>query len=382
MHKSAAFALLCAATAAPFASCFSATRCVGIAARRCTAEPCLRRPKCYSALSLPALSRNTKPRQSALSFRCSVDVEPAKANDLIALKVSDDAPGQSGTISPRQAREQLEMLAAEGRWEKAAVLQVLNSMHGNEGHSTRPLFNSSTILFRRTTANEIQMLTRGTIKPGTLDLNGDDDMEVLNQAFYATLFSAMFLSTVAATVIPDVPDLPFLRDSVLRFVVTFGIGALPFAFLGAGLSVPGLLQAALIQVRRLISEEFRQRLVVHEAGHLLVGYCMGLPVADYKANDPILNACQFFGLSFFLAPSFLLLPSCTFVAQTHLFHVFFPPASLFVSVHGEKEFFGNCSHGMPLFPAASHAFLCAAFPVRMHLVFGFNAPLQWSRGGE
>ena len=88
--------------------------------------------------------------------------------------------------------------------------------------------------------------------------------------------------------------MPFLRDSVLRYFFTFGIGALPFAFLGAGLSVPGLLQAALIQIRRLISEEFRHRLVVHEAGHLLVGYCMGLPVADYKANDPILNACQFF----------------------------------------------------------------------------------------
>jgi len=27
---------------------------------------------------------------------------------------------------------------------------------------------------------------------------------------------------------------------------------------------------------------------------LLVGYCMGLPVEYYKANDPILNACQFF----------------------------------------------------------------------------------------
>ena len=105
---------------------------------------------------------------------------------------------------------------------------------------------------------------------------------------------AQALSTVAAVVIPDVPDMPFLRDSVLRYFFTFGIGALPFAFLGAGLSVPGLLQAALIQVRRLLSEEFRHRLVVHEAGHLLVGYCMGLPVADYKANDPILNACQFF----------------------------------------------------------------------------------------
>ncbi len=41
-----------------------------------------------------------------------------------------------------------------------------------------------------------------------------------------------------------------------------------------------------------MSAEFRERLVVHEAGHLLVGYCMGLPVAGYQANDSILNAVQ------------------------------------------------------------------------------------------
>ena len=65
----------------------------------------------------------------------------------------------------------------------------------------------------------------------------------------------MALSTVAATAIPDVPNLPFLRDSVLRFVMTIGIGGLPFAFLGAGLSVPGLLQAALIQVMLLFDPD-------------------------------------------------------------------------------------------------------------------------------
>jgi len=250
-----------------------------------------------------------------------------------------------GAISPQQARRELEELARDGRWEKEEVVGVLQKMQARG--EVKPLFNSSAILFRRTTANEIQMLTRGTIKPGTIDLNGDDDMEVLNQvgylsldaflcatlyarartpahtpvharsharthasthmrshrhrttlvrsytwrrtltralplplgmqAFYATLFSSMFLSTVAATLIPDVPDLPFLRDSVLRFVVTFGIGAVPFAFLGAGLSVPGLLQAGLIQVRRLINDEFRQRLIVHEAGHLLVGESDNIP---------------------------------------------------------------------------------------------------------
>ena len=59
-----------------------------------------------------------------------------------------------------------------------------------------------------------------------------------------------------------------------------------------GLSIPGLLQAAIIQARRLVSSEFRDRLARHEAGHFLVGYCLGLPIRDYKADDAILNAVQ------------------------------------------------------------------------------------------
>jgi hypothetical protein len=44
----------------------------------------------------------------------------------------------------------------------------------------------------------------------------------------------------------------------------------------------------------LIAGEFRDRLARHEAGHFLVGYCLGLPIEGYRANDAILNAVQFF----------------------------------------------------------------------------------------
>ena len=74
---------------------------------------------------------------------------------------------------------ELEALQRADLWQKAEVVKVLNGMQGVDGKAT--LFNSSTIMFRRITQNEIQMLTRGVIKPATLDLNGDDDMEVLNQ---------------------------------------------------------------------------------------------------------------------------------------------------------------------------------------------------------
>ncbi len=41
----------------------------------------------------------------------------------------------------------------------------------------------------------------------------------------------MFLSTVAASVIPDMPGLPFFRNEILRYVTTFAIGSLPFGAL-------------------------------------------------------------------------------------------------------------------------------------------------------
>jgi len=196
------------------------------------------------------------------------------------------------SLSPSQVKEELQFLAQNSeRWNKEEVTAVLNRMK-DSGKKVK--WDSVPVLYRRSTLSELRMLTRGTIKEDTIDLNGEDDMEVLNISFYATLISSMFLSTVAACVVPDVPDLAFFRGEILRYALTFGIGSAPFAFLGLGLSVPGLLQAALIQGRRLVSKEFRQRLVYHEAGHLLVGYCMGIPVAEYQANDAILNAVQFF----------------------------------------------------------------------------------------
>ena len=52
-------------------------------------------------------------------------------------------------------------------------------------------------------------------------------------------------------------------------------------------------QAGLIQARRALSPEYSERLVRHEAGHLLVGYAMGLPVDAYRADDPVRFAVQF-----------------------------------------------------------------------------------------
>ena len=108
---------------------------------------------------------DARKRPTPILLRCATDV------------VAHVALSEART--PAQARVELEALQRADLWQKAEVVKVLNGMQGVDGKAT--LFNSSTIMFRRITQNEIQMLTRGVIKPDTLDLNGDDDMEVLNQ---------------------------------------------------------------------------------------------------------------------------------------------------------------------------------------------------------
>jgi len=52
------------------------------------------------------------------------------------------------TLLPAQARQMLEQLVKDDKWEKNAVVEVLNAMQGEKG--TGAMFNSSAILFRRT----------------------------------------------------------------------------------------------------------------------------------------------------------------------------------------------------------------------------------------
>jgi len=214
------------------------------------------------------------------------------ARSSAAPRVAEEKSLEDGApkMSPREAMAQLAALQTADEWERDSVKEILDGMAGADGR--KPLWGSVPVLFRKVSVQEVRMLTRGVIKDGALDLEGDDDMEMLNVSFFSTLFSAMFFSTVAATVIPNV-DMPFMRDGVLRYVMTIGIGGIPFAFLGLGLSIPGLLQALLIQCRRVVSGEYRERLVRHEASHLLVGYLLGLPVAGYSTNA-VLNAVQLF----------------------------------------------------------------------------------------
>ena len=73
------------------------------------------------------------------SLRCAVETSTSRMK-------GDECDRK--TLLPAQARQMLEQLVKDDKWEKNAVVEVLNAMQGEKG--TGAMFNSSAILFRRT----------------------------------------------------------------------------------------------------------------------------------------------------------------------------------------------------------------------------------------
>ncbi|KAA8494819.1 hypothetical protein FVE85_3060 [Porphyridium purpureum] len=146
-------------------------------------------------------------------------------------------------------------------------------------------YGSAQTLARPISFQEMQLLTRRKVTPKTLDFKGEGDKSAITVSFFAVLALSISSALAIEQYLPG-PD-------VVRYAAAFSVGGLPYVFLLFGISVPDLLQFALILARRTFSKEFRTRLAAHEAGHFLVGYLLGVPVREYKA-DAVMNAVQFY----------------------------------------------------------------------------------------
>lgn len=107
--------------------------------------------------------------------------------------------------------------------------------------------------------------------------------------------AALVLGVAALTSVLALATAAGGGNDTVRYALTLGLVLAPFGLTVFGLGNPDALQGLLIDAQRKLVPGFSERLVRHEAGHLLTGYLLGLPVADYSA-DSVANAVSFLPL--------------------------------------------------------------------------------------
>ena len=154
------------------------------------------------------------------------------------------------------------------------------------------LWNSARVLGgdRRVTKIELKMKTR--IAGNVRSKIGSGSREVTDR-FEAGLGVVLIMSTaLALTAQASLPS----SLGLVRFLIVLALVFAPYGFLVLGLNLPQELNRNLVAIQRYFVPTFRRRQVIHEAGHFLVGYLLGVPIADYSVNSAV-NAVQFFPLA-------------------------------------------------------------------------------------
>jgi hypothetical protein len=83
---------------------------------------------------------------------------------------------------------------------------------------------------------------------------------------------------------------------IIRFLVVWLLTFTPLALVGYGLKDADGLSTLLVQLQRQLLPRYRQRMIQHEAGHMLMAHLLGYPVAGYEANA-VKNAVSFYPLA-------------------------------------------------------------------------------------
>jgi len=162
--------------------------------------------------------------------------------------------------------------------------------------TTTALYNSLTIPNGATekTISDADLAVQTNIRNGKykvtqlIETNGDRDADRAS-AFLFGLFVSSSGSAIAANQALPGPE-------IFRFMVVWLLSFAPFAFVGAGISTPDLVQSLLVNVQRAVFPSYRRRMVKHEAGHFLMGHLLGMPIQGYKANA-VKNAVEFYPLA-------------------------------------------------------------------------------------
>lgn len=90
----------------------------------------------------------------------------------------------------------------------------------------------------------------------------------------AFLFTVVGVCSVAAVLLGQLPG-------DWGFFSSYLTGAIVLVVLAVGSTAPGLLQVFIDKFSQVFPD-YRERVVAHEAAHLLIGYLMGVPVTSYN----------------------------------------------------------------------------------------------------
>lgn len=89
---------------------------------------------------------------------------------------------------------------------------------------------------------------------------------------------AVVMAVTCLTSITSLDKLTGVVPDIVRWAITAGLVSLPFAYIVLGVAVPDALIAAVNSILFALNREYKERIYRHEAGHLLAGYIVGLPV--------------------------------------------------------------------------------------------------------
>ena len=136
----------------------------------------------------------------------------------------------------------------------------------------------------KVTLEQLETVTQ--VDADAFGVAGSQQVEKIAAFVLGLTLSGMISSTAAAETLTFLPE-------IARFSVVQGLCFSPFLALSFGIAAPETFQRQLTTAYAELSPAYRARLARHEAGHVLVGHLLGLPLAEVSAN-PAAAAAQFY----------------------------------------------------------------------------------------
>ena len=118
-----------------------------------------------------------------------------------------------------------------------------------------------------------------------IDLNGNSDADRASLAVLSVFCGSTLSALVAQENLPG--------PEILRFLVVWLFSFAPFVLVGYGIADASQWQALLVTIQRTVFPVYRQRMLQHEAGHVLMSHLLGFPIEAYEANA-VKNAVTFY----------------------------------------------------------------------------------------